>query len=107
MKRLIIGLLLNGGATVCAVYGLYFHVEPARNVILFLVWVGAALTPLVFMCDDSKRKVRATGRSIPRWVAVTNDIAIMVMLASVGRFFSAAAVLWQMCFETAIYEGDD
>jgi hypothetical protein len=107
MKRAIVWFLLNGGMTACAIYGLYYHVVEAKNLLLFLVWATAIINTVGAMSYDVKVKLRKKGRSVPVWLAVTNDLIIMAALASVGMFLTASSVLWQMICETAIYEGND
>ena len=72
-----------------------------------MVWGLTILNTVAGMSNEVKLKARAKGRSVPAWLSVANDLAIMAMLASVGRFFAAGAVLWQICCEAAIYEGKD
>lgn len=107
VQRLVIWLLLNGGITACAIYGLFFHVEYAKNLLLFLAWSLSVLGTIAMMSKEAKASCREKGRSVPTWLAVTNDLAVMAMLASVGRYFTAAAVLWQILCEANIYEGND
>ena len=106
-SRMVMWLLLNGGMTACAVYGLFLHVDQAKNVLLFLVWSASVMVTLAGIHEETKLKLRAKGPSVPRWLTIGNDLLIMVALASVGRFYSAAAMLWQICCEANIYDNKD
>lgn len=106
-SRMVIWLLLNGGMTACAIYGLFYQVEQAKNVLLFMVWSASVLLTMAAFNNDAKLAARAKGRSVPIWLSAGNDLIIMLALASVGRFFTAAAVLWQICCEAAIYRSED
>jgi hypothetical protein len=82
----------NSVQILCAVYGLFYHVAQAENVLLFLVWTGAVLSVATFYNNEEKLKMRAKGRPVPAWLSMTPDFMILLALASVGRFFSATAM---------------
>ena len=105
-KRIAMFIMLTGLMQFCAIYGLLYHVEWAKNIILFMVWAMGIITTLIFSAKDVRNEIRRKGRSVPAWVSICTDLVILIILASVGRFVTAAAMLWQMACEAAIYEED-
>lgn len=107
IKRRIYWLMMNGLMVASGIYGLFYGLEWAKNIFLFLTWATVVLSILCACCKETRLAARAKGRSIPAWLSVGVDIAIAIALASVGRFVLAAAVLIQISFDTAIMDGKD
>jgi len=107
MKRFVFSFVLNSAMTACAVLGLFYGTQWALNIMLFMVWVSCVAGTLAMLCKDAKLKSREKGRSVPAWLAISNDIVVLALLVSVGRFITATAQLWAMACEYNIYEGKD
>jgi hypothetical protein len=104
MKKVIF-VFVTIAQLACAVYGLFYGIAWAKNITLFLVWTMTVMIALVSAVDEVKLEARKKGRSLPKWFSVTADLSIALMLASVGRFFSAAAMVLQTLCEMSIFEG--
>jgi hypothetical protein len=53
---------------------------------------------------DIRKKIQEKGRSVPEWVTITCDLIIVGMLASVGRFVSAAFWFIQISLEKYAFD---
>lgn len=107
MKRAIYWSVLNGSLFGVVVTAVVNHDLWALNMMRFAVWAMAAMATIVILSKDARMKARAKGRSVPKCVSVTYDLAIVALLASAGYFWCAGAWLWQMMCESGIYDGKE
>jgi len=105
VKRILYWFALNGGLLALTLVAIVGHEPWALNVVRFAIWAMTALVTIAVLSKDIRAKARAKGRSVPKWISVTYDLAIIVILAASGHFWCAGAWLWQMMCESSIYDG--
>jgi hypothetical protein len=98
------GIAMNGGMVACAVAGLFYGVEWAKNIALFLMWVSTVMLTLAAFNKDAKQQMHDKGRTTPRWFSVGSDLALMVVFASAGHFLYATMSVWQISCEASIFD---
>lgn len=92
-------VVINSAFAALAWFGVH-GVTGAGNVFCFLTWLFAIMQCIVVGNKELCAKAKAMGRSVPRWLCVTYDIALLVFLLWHGWWFSAVAVVL-MAFSTA------
>jgi len=98
---------VNGGLFAGAYYGFFRGVDWASNITVFFLWVNIVMLTFFALNTEIKKIAKKKGRSVPRWLSVASDIAMIAILAAVGRFFLAGAQFWQMMCEAAIFDGKE
>ena len=104
MKRAMHWAILNGALLGLIIDAIVYHETWALNVVRFAIWAMTVLATVAILSKDVRMKARAKGRSVPKWLSVTYDLAIIALLASAGHFWCAGAWLWQMMCEAGIYD---
>jgi hypothetical protein len=107
VERFVSWLFINSAFGVCAVLGLFYQRVWAKNILLFGVWTFALLMTVAAMSPDVQRLARKKGRSVPQWLSVGFDVALIVALAAVGRFVAATVWFWQVLCEAHVYKESD
>lgn len=104
-NRAAVWVLFNGAAA----YGLwlcYLGSETAQNIMVFMIWVLSVTTILASFDKRTALKMRARGRSAPREVDITYDLAFTAALAGLGWYFTATAYLLHIAALSYIYESE-
>jgi len=83
--------------------GLYYYVDWAKNIFLFLVCFGTAAEILIAGASKAKAMAREIGLPVPQWLSSSYDMVIVLILASVGHFFFATLWVIQIIAELYIY----
>lgn len=103
MKKLFFSLLVDSLFIMLAIEGLYNGMEWARNILLFCVWVSC----VNWLSSDLQKNIeRLAGdknfsdetKGILYQTEVGAVLIVVFMLASVGRWFSAIAMLFTLSF---------
>jgi small-conductance mechanosensitive channel len=105
--RFVYGLALNGAMVASVYFGLFRGNEQAMNLGQFMVWAMVMLNTFVVFNEKTKAIAKTKGRGIPVLFSASADFALLGMFAAAGHFVTAAAVLWQMCAEAAIFAKEE
>lgn len=83
--------LVSGGAIFAAVIsGMFYGVEWAANVALFVLWFIAVIS-IFYVSEDVQRSLPTITPSL-RYFHAALDVSLVVLLAAGGWFVTAAAV---------------
>ena len=102
MKRAALYVLINSIVAGLLYAGFILHVEGARYLALFVLWlqlavIAAALSPAGAV------QMRAKGPMVPSWVAIPVAVAFIGFLVWHGAFLTAVVVLVALCAVQAVY----
>lgn len=90
MKRAITWWIVNAACAGLLYVGYFLGVEGAKNLFLFLVWLNL-LTCLCMLNGDVQKSIREKGRSVPAWISVGYDVAMVAVMVWIGLWFTASA----------------
>ena len=103
MKRALAWAATNAVRLGLIVAGAVYAVAPAWNLARFLIVLWAIVITAAVVDPKTQKEISQRGRSVPRWVSVTCDVASIVILAGTGHFVFAAVETWQALAEAALY----
>lgn len=104
LKRIIKWILWNAGAGYIAYLGVIKDIEGAARVLSFAVWFFAITCLISAFVEEVKMKAREKGLSVPMWLSVWYDVALMVLLIWHGWIFTAIGILIMMFGISVIYK---
>ena len=104
VKKILLWILVNGAFGYLAIQGMFYGVKLMDNVFMFFLWVAVILNTFTGF-NHRINKLAPKVRSVPSWLSIAYDIAMVIGLAASGRFITAAAWLWaSVCIELAYEE---
>ena len=83
--------LINGAFAAALYFGLYVGIEGAQNIVLLISWAMIAMSPLAIFDPVIEAAAEKKYKpSIPEWVDVSLDVAIVIVLAWFGWMWTAS-----------------
>lgn len=80
--------------------------EAAGRVVGFWVWLGFAILLLALFFDETKKQIRAKGRSVPGWLSHGAGAAIVAWFVWHGWTALAVAALFSEIFEAYLFTNE-
>lgn len=107
VKRAAFSLLINGLAIFLAWQAFFRENQGAANVLLLFAWVSALMS-IVALCgkvalQETREHIKKSGRSIPAWVAVSLDLAVIIPAAWFSHWTISVLMLISMLFEGMLF----
>jgi len=87
----------------CIYAGFVHHIDGARRIALFLVWLGFVVICIGSCSDDAKATIFKTGRAIPQWIKITVDLIAVAALIWFGAVASGVAWFIALIVEESIW----
>jgi hypothetical protein len=125
MKRLakvVRWFVLNGVFAAAGVAGIFYHINPAMNVFLFIAWATSILSGIMLVCVLAGEHVIGQGvvgntsevqglakmfsdlqRSVPAWFGMSFDFGILGLIVMNGHYILGFFYLFHMFCESMIF----
>ena len=86
--RTILYFLINSGFLCCLIFGIYYDIEPARNVAVFFVVVAfvAPISSAIFSKEELLKQLKARPLPVPVWLDMLFDITCVLIMVSNAWF---------------------
>jgi len=98
-------VLFNGGFSASIYFGAYLEHDGASNVAMFIAWVTIVMS-LLLLSDTfiEKIKEKALKPSVPRWVDVFFDTAVIFSLIYIGWIITGVFYFIHLILAQGSYE---
>jgi hypothetical protein len=103
IKRIIKWILWNASFGYIAYLGVIKDIEGAGRVLSFAIWFFALTYLIGAFIKEVQAKAREKGLSVPMWLSVWYDVALIALLIWHGWIFTAIGVLVMMFGIASIY----
>ena len=103
-KRIITWILWNAAMGYIAYLGIIKDIEGAGRVLSFAIWFFAIIYLTGAFVEEVKTKAKEKGLSVPMWLSVWYDVALMVLLIWHGWTLTAVGVLIMIFGIAVIYK---
>ncbi len=104
--RHLFSLLLHTAVVVLAWQGVH-GTGAAYNLLRFWVWISFVISFGVMVMSDKERRKLSVQIKSPPWISGGSDLAVIVILAASGWFFSAALYLFNAFAEVSLRAAKD
>jgi hypothetical protein len=89
---------------VAAYFTFFGDLRWVSNLFWFYFWLSVVLATLGAFIPTVSEEARERGRSLPIWLSVGIDVAVIGLMIAFGHFFAGAAGVWQISCECAIFQ---
>jgi len=103
MKRKLICLVVNGLFTTSMYFAYFKQVSGAENLVTFWTWYMLIMS-FFTLSKEIRKKMRERGRTVPNYIEVPYDIAMVCVFIWFGEYLLGSIYLMHFALLQAAYQ---